>query len=71
MIIERVFINHADIVYEFNDGKTNFVELKKNIDKNTKKKNSDQKNKSVDDQEKPLVNQKHNKAKRLLFAPLR
>jgi hypothetical protein len=57
VIIERVFINHADIVYEFNDGKTNFVELKKNIDKNTKKKNSDQKNNPVVDQEKTSSSQ--------------
>ena len=71
VIIERVFINHADIVYEFNDGKTNFVELKNNIDKNTKKKNSDQKNNRLLIKRKPLVNQKHNKVKRLLFAPLR
>ena len=67
VIIERVFINHADIVYEFNDGKTNFVELKKNIDKNTKKKNSDQKNNSVVDQEKTSSQSKTQQSKKIII----
>ena len=67
VIIERVFINHADIVYEFNDGKTNFVELKKNIDKNTKKKNSDQKNKPVEDQEKTSGQSKTQQSKKIII----
>ena len=67
VIIERVFINHADIVYEFNDGKTNFVELKKNIDKNTKKKNSDQKNKPVEDQEKSVSQSKTQQSKKIII----
>jgi uncharacterized protein YxeA len=67
VIIERVFINHADIVYEFNDGKTNFVELKNNIDKNTKKKNSDQKNKSVKDQEKTSSQSKTQQNKKIII----
>lgn len=67
VIIERVFINHADIVYEFNDGKTNFVELKKNIDKNTKKKNSDQKNKLVKDQEKTSSQSKTQQSKKIII----
>ena len=67
VIIERVFINHADIVYEFNDGKTNFVELKKNIDKNIKKKNSDQKNKTVVDQEKTLIQSKTQQSKKIII----
>ena len=67
VIIERVFINHADIVYEFNDGKTNFVELKKNIDKNTKKKNSDQKNKPVVDQEKTSSQSKTQQSKKIII----
>ena len=67
VIIERVFINHADIVYEFNDGKTNFVELKKNIDKNTKKKNSDQKNKPVEDQEKTSSQSKTQQSKKIII----
>ncbi len=67
VIIERVFINHADIVYEFNDGKTNFVELKKNIDKNTKKKNSDQKNNPVVDQEKISGQSKTQQSKKIII----
>jgi hypothetical protein len=67
VIIERVFINHADIVYEFNDGKTNFVELKKNIDKNTKKKNSDQKNNPVVDQEKTSGQSKTQQSKKIII----
>ena len=67
VIIERVFINHADIVYEFNDGKTNFVELKKNIDKNTKKKNSDQKNNPVVDQEKTSSQSKTQQSKKIII----
>jgi len=67
VIIERVFINHADIVYEFNDGKTNFVELKKNIDKNIKKKNSDQKDKPVVDQEKTLIQSKTQQSKKIII----
>jgi hypothetical protein len=67
VIIERVFINHADIVYEFNDGKTNFVELKKDIDKNTKKKNSDQKNKPVVDQEKTSSKSKKQQSKKIII----
>ncbi len=67
VIIERVFINHANIVYEFNDGKTNFVELKKNIDKNTKKKNSDQKNKPVEDQEKTSSQSKTQQSKKIII----
>ena len=67
VIIERVFINHADIVYEFNDGKTNFVELKKNIDKNTKKKNSDQKNNPVVDQEKTSGQSKTQQSKKIVI----
>ena len=67
VIIERVFINHADIVYEFNDGKTNFVELKKNIDKNTKKKNSDQKNKQVEDKEKTSSQSKTQQSKKIII----
>ena len=67
VIIERVFINQADIVYEFNDGKTNFVELKKNIDKNTKKKNSDQKNKPVEDQEKTSSQSKKQQSKKIII----
>ncbi|AKO64411.1 hypothetical protein VI34_00080 [Methylophilales bacterium MBRSG12] len=67
VIIERVFINHADIVYEFNDGKTNFVELKKNIDKKTKKKNSDQKNNPVVDQKKNLSQSKTQQSKKIII----
>ena len=67
VIIERVFINHADIVYEFNDGKTNFVELKKNIDKNTKKKNSDQKNNPVVDQKKNSSQSKTRQSKKIII----
>ena len=67
VIIERVFINHADIVYEFNDGKTNFVELKNNIDKNTKKKNSDQKNNPVVDQEKTSSQSKTQQSKKIII----
>ena len=67
VIIERVFINHADIVYEFNDGKTNFVELKKNIDKNTKKKNSDQKNNPVKVQEKTSTQSKTQQSKKIII----
>ncbi len=67
VIIERVFINHADIVYEFNDGKTNFVELKNNIDKNTKKKNSDQKNNSVVDQKKTSSQSKTQQSKKIII----
>ena len=37
VIIERVFINHADIVYEFNDGKTNFRSIDSNISKSSSK----------------------------------
>jgi len=67
VIIERVFINHADIVYEFNDEKTNFVELKKNIDKNTKKKNSGQKNKPVEDKEKTSSQSKTQQSKKIII----
>ncbi len=67
VIIERVFINHADIVYEFNDGKTNFVELKKNIDKNTKKENSGQKNNSVVDQKKNSSQSKTQQSKKIII----
>ena len=67
VVIERVFINHADIVYEFNDGKTNFVELKNNIDKNTKKKNSDQKNNSVVDQKKNSSQSKTRQSKKIII----
>ncbi|EDZ65147.1 conserved hypothetical protein [beta proteobacterium KB13] len=67
VIIERVFINHADIVYEFNDGKTNFVELKKNIDKNTKKKSSDQKNNPVEVQEKTASQSKAQQSKKIII----
>ena len=67
VIIERVFINHADIVYEFNDGKTNFVELKNNIDKNTNKKNSDQKNNPVKDQEKTSSQSKTQQSKKIII----
>jgi hypothetical protein len=67
VIIERVFINHANIVYEFNDGKTNFVELKKNIDKNTKKKNSDQKNNPLVDQEKTSSKSKTQQSKKIII----
>ena len=67
VIIERVFISNADIVYEFNDGKTNFVELKKNIDKNTKKKNSAQKNKPVKDQEKTSSQSKTQQSKKIII----
>jgi len=67
VIIERVFINKADIVYEFNDGKTNFVELKKNIDRNTKKKNSDKKNKPVKDQEKTASQSKTQQSKKIII----
>jgi len=67
VIIERVFINHADIVYEFNDGKTNFVELKKNIDKNTKKKNSASKNKPLGDQEKTSSQSKTQQSKKIII----
>ena len=67
VIIERVFINHADIVYEFNDGKTNFVELKKNIDKNTNKENSGQKNNSVVDQKKNSSQSKTQQSKKIII----
>tara|TARA_B100000035_G_C21034826_1_gene570339 strand:+ start:3486 stop:4310 length:825 start_codon:yes stop_codon:yes gene_type:complete len=67
VVIERVFINHADIVYEFNDGKTNFVELKKNIDKNTKKKNSDNENKPVEDQGKTSSQSKTEQSKKIII----
>ncbi|MEK9714594.1 MAG: hypothetical protein VW199_02010 [Methylophilaceae bacterium] len=67
VIIERVFINHADIVSEFNDGKTNFVELKKNIDKNTKKENSGQKNNSVVDQKKNSSQSKTQQSKKIII----
>jgi hypothetical protein len=67
VIIERVFINHANIVYEFNDGKTNFVELKKNIDKNTKKENSGQNNNSVVDQKKNSSQSKTQQSKKIII----
>ena len=67
VIIERVFINNADIVYEFNDGKTNFVELKKNIDKNSKKKNSDNENQSVEDEVKTSSQSKTQKSKKIII----
>lgn len=34
IIIEKVFINGAEIVYEYSDGKTNFIELKNIINAN-------------------------------------
>jgi len=67
VIIERVFISNADIVYEFNDGKTNFVELKKNIDKNTKKKNSASENKPLGDQEKTSNQLKTQQSKKIII----
>lgn len=67
VIIERVFINNADIVYEFNDGKTNFVELKKNIDKNYEKKNSDNENQSVEDKEKTSSQSKTQQSKKIII----
>ena len=54
VIIERVFINQADIVYEYNDDKTNFVELKKNIEKSKNKNNNDTKRKASADFDKNL-----------------
>ena len=67
VIIERVFINHADIVYEFNDEKTNFVELKKNIDKNAKKKNNDQINESVDEKKKTSKQSRTKQSKKIII----
>ena len=34
VIIEKVFINGAEVVYEYSDGKTNFIELKNIINAN-------------------------------------
>jgi hypothetical protein len=34
IIIEKVFINGAEVVYEYSDGKTNFIELKNIINAN-------------------------------------
>lgn len=67
VIIERVFINHANILYEFNDGKTNFVELKKNIDKNLKKKNSDNENKPIGEQDKISSQSKTQQSKKIII----
>ena len=67
VIIERVFINHANILYEFNDGKTNFVELKKNIDKNLKKKNSDKENKPIGEQDKISSQSKTQQSKKIII----
>ena len=67
VIIERVFINHANILYEFNDGKTNFVELKKNIDKNLKKKNSDKENKPIGEQDKISSQSKTHQSKKFII----
>ena len=70
VIIERVFINHANILYEFNDGKTNFVELKKNIDKNLKKKNSDKENKPIGEQDKISSQSKTQQSKKIIIRSL-
>ena len=67
VIIERVFINHANILYEFNDGKTNFVELKKNIDKNLKKKNSDKENKPIGEQDKISSQSQTQQSKKIII----
>lgn len=67
VIIERVFINHANILYEFNDGKTNFVELKKNIDKNLKKKNSDKEHKPIGVQDKISSQSKTQQSKKIII----
>lgn len=67
VIIERVFINHANILYEFNDGKTNFVELKKNIDKNLKKKNSDKEHKPIGEQDKISSQSKIQQSKKIII----
>lgn len=67
VIIERVFINHANILYEFNDGKTNFVELKKNLDKNLKKKNSDKENKPIGEQDKISSQSKTQQSKKIII----
>lgn len=67
VIIERVFINHANILYEFNDGKTNFVELKKNIDKNLKKKNSDKEHKPIGEQDKISSQSKTQQSKKIII----
>ena len=67
VIIERVFINHANILYEFNDGKTNFVELKKNLDKNLKKKNSDKENKPIGEQDKISNQSKTQQSKKIII----
>ncbi|MDA9221319.1 hypothetical protein N9O82_00160 [Methylophilaceae bacterium] len=67
VIIERVFINHANILYEFNDGKTNFVELKNNIDKNLKKKNSDKENKPIGEQDKISSQSKTQQSKKIII----
>ncbi|MBL6727403.1 MAG: hypothetical protein ISP78_01575 [Methylophilaceae bacterium] len=67
VIIERVFINHANILYEFNDGKTNFVELKKNLDKNLKKKNSDKENKPIGEQDKISNQSKTLQSKKIII----
>ena len=70
VIIERVFINHANILYEFNDGKTNFVELKKNLDKNLKKKNSDKENKPIGEQDKISSQSKTQQSKKIIIRSL-
>ncbi|MFY0649108.1 MAG: hypothetical protein JXQ86_00505 [Methylophilaceae bacterium] len=67
VIIERVFINHANILYEFNEGKTNFVELKKNLDKNLKKKNSDKENKPIGEQDKISNQSKTQQSKKIII----
>lgn len=67
VIIERVFINHANILYEFSDGKTNFVELKKNLDKNLKKKNSDKENKPIGEQDKISSQSKTQQSKKIII----
>ena len=67
VIIERVFINHANILYEFNDGKTNFVELKKNLDKNLKKKNSDKENKPIGEQDKISSQSQTQQSKKIII----
>ena len=36
IVIERVFISGADLIYEYREGQTNFLELKNTVNKNLK-----------------------------------
>ena len=48
IVIEKVFINGAEIVYEYSDGKTNFIELKNIINANMNNKTVSASNSKTD-----------------------